>query len=93
MKPRVGLTLFTSSFMILLTMVVFPALSRPLLQSAFETANKVEGTYSISIRISLSFSRAFRSIDSISSAQLLVAVLLYLYALLIFLVRSLTMFG
>jgi hypothetical protein len=30
MKPRVGLTLFTSSFIIFLTMVVFPALSRPL---------------------------------------------------------------
>jgi hypothetical protein len=33
-KPRVGLTLFTSSFMIFFTMVVFPALSNPLLQSA-----------------------------------------------------------
>lgn len=31
MKPNVGLTVLTSSFMILLTMVVFPALSRPLL--------------------------------------------------------------
>jgi hypothetical protein len=39
MKPRVGLTLLTSSFMILFTMVVFPALSKPLLQSAFETVN------------------------------------------------------
>jgi hypothetical protein len=30
MKPNVGLTLFTSSFIIFLTIVVFPALSRPL---------------------------------------------------------------
>lgn len=30
MKPKVGLTLFTSSFMIFLTIVVFPALSSPL---------------------------------------------------------------
>lgn len=30
MKPSVGLTLFTSSFMIFLTIVVLPALSRPL---------------------------------------------------------------
>lgn len=30
MKPKVGLTLFTSSFMILFTIVVLPALSRPL---------------------------------------------------------------
>jgi len=30
MKPNVGLTLFTSSFMIFLTIVVFPALSSPL---------------------------------------------------------------
>jgi hypothetical protein len=30
MKPRVGLTVFTSSFMTLLTMVVLPALSSPL---------------------------------------------------------------
>ena len=29
-KPSVGLTLFTSSFMIFLTIVVFPALSNPL---------------------------------------------------------------
>jgi hypothetical protein len=29
-KPSVGLTLFTSSFMIFFTIVVFPALSRPL---------------------------------------------------------------
>lgn len=30
MNPSVGLTLFTSSFMIFFTIVVFPALSRPL---------------------------------------------------------------
>jgi hypothetical protein len=34
MKPSVGLTLFTSSFMIFFTMVVFPALSSPLMVSA-----------------------------------------------------------
>lgn len=35
MKPSVGLTLFTSSFMILFTMVVFPALSSPLGNQSF----------------------------------------------------------
>jgi hypothetical protein len=40
MKPRVGLTLLTSSFMIFFTMVVFPALSSPLMQSAASTANR-----------------------------------------------------
>ena len=34
MKPSVGLTLFTSSPMIFFTIVVFPALSKPLVQSA-----------------------------------------------------------
>ena len=67
MKPRVGLTLLTSSFMIFLTMVVFPALSSPLRNSNL-VANyeswKME-THNIKILISLSFNRAFRKIDNI----------------------------
>jgi hypothetical protein len=39
MKPSVGLTLFTSSFMIFFTMVVFPALSRPLRPLVINLAN------------------------------------------------------
>jgi hypothetical protein len=39
------------------------------------------------IRISLSLRRAFRSIDSILGAQLLLAVWLYGYAVLVLLVR------
>ena len=65
MKPNVGLTLFTSSFMIFFTMVVFPALSRPLPQSIFSDAIAASRTYSIKMRISLSFNRAFRNIDNI----------------------------
>jgi hypothetical protein len=37
MNPKVGLTLFTSSPMMCLTMVVFPALSRPLSESTNTT--------------------------------------------------------
>jgi hypothetical protein len=66
MKPRVGLTLFTSSFMICLTIVVFPALSKPLFVSWALQKDFVK-THSINIRISLSFSRAFRKIDNILS--------------------------
>ena len=68
MKPRVGLTLLTSSFMIFLTMVVFPALSSPLRNSNL-VANyeswKMGETHNIKILISLSFNRAFRKIDNI----------------------------
>lgn len=65
-NPRVGLTVVTSSFMICLTMVVFPALSRPLhyLLASTRTPDG-EGIYSINIRISLSFRRAFRNMESI----------------------------
>lgn len=51
-NPNVGLTVFTSSFMILFTIVVFPALSRPLtsqlasnLQIAKLTASKLAFLY------------------------------------------------
>jgi hypothetical protein len=64
MKPSVGLTVLTSSFMILLTIVVFPALSRPLFPSARQV-RRPTSTYSMSILISLSLSRAFLKIDSI----------------------------
>ncbi len=64
MKPSVGLTVLTSSFMILLTIVVFPALSRPLFPSA-RPVRRPTSTYSMSILISLSLSRAFLKIDSI----------------------------
>jgi hypothetical protein len=64
MKPSVGLTVLTSSPMIFLTMVVFPALSRPLSQiSRFQRSERI--AYSIKILISLSFSLAFRKIDNI----------------------------
>lgn len=69
-NPRVGLTLFTSSPIIFFTMVVFPALSSPLSKWApaiFD--NKYELPYSINIRISLSFRRAFRSIESMSKLR------------------------
>lgn len=50
--------------MIFLTIVVLPALSRPLSQvSRFHQSGK--RAYSIKIRISLSFNLAFRKIDSI----------------------------
>ena len=38
-KPSVGLTSLTSSFMIFFTIVVFPALSRPLQHSALSSPN------------------------------------------------------
>lgn len=68
MNPRVGLTVVTSSFMMRLTIVVLPALSRPLQCRQFVYLGVIElqDMYSISILISLSFSRAFRNIDSIS---------------------------
>lgn len=56
MKPSVGLTVLTSSPMILFTIVVLPALSSPRRR----------------IRISLSFSRALRRIESIVSVDELV---------------------
>lgn len=67
MKPSVGLTLLTSSFMIFLTMVVFPALSSPLAHMSLVEGSEVggHGTYSIRTLISLSLSRAFLRIDSI----------------------------
>ena len=65
MNPRVGLTVLTSSFMILFTIVVLPALSKPLIDLSVICSCQLKLTYSISIRISLSFRRAFRRIDNI----------------------------
>ncbi len=66
MKPNVGLTVLTSSFMTLFTIVVFPALSSPLSRSQpCLPLKEFYQSYSIRIRISLSFSRALRSMDSI----------------------------
>ena len=62
----------TSSFIIFFTMVVFPALSSPLGRSAHihhphnpSPLKEAGDTYSIKMRISLSFNRAFLSIESI----------------------------
>ena len=64
-KPNVGLTELTSSFMILLTIVVLPALSSPLSKFSrvgqYLTSHK---SYSIRILISLSFKRAFLRTES-----------------------------
>lgn len=66
MNPNVGLTVEVSSFMIHLTMVVFPALSRPLLTNYnCEPEPFDDMTYSISTLSSLSFSRDFRNMESI----------------------------
>lgn len=71
MKPRVGLTVLTSSPIIFLTMVVLPALSRPLAQVSVSrpieksTKEGVQCSHSSSILSSLSFSLAFLSMDSI----------------------------
>lgn len=74
MKPRVGLTVFTSSFIILFTIVVFPALSRPLPMFVSKLLRlRSKFTHSIKILISLSFSLAFRRIDSILSVHVFVA--------------------
>lgn len=56
-----------SSFIIFLTMVVLPALSRPLCrnQSPVVWSEAASATHSIRIRISLSFNRAFLNIDNI----------------------------
>lgn len=73
MKPRVGLTVLTSSPMIFLTIVVLPALSRPL-RLCERHANHVmvqhfmAGAYSIKMRSSLSLSLALRRIESIAAA-------------------------
>ena len=71
-KPRVGLTVFTSSPIIFLTIVVLPALSRPLQEHhvRVQRAIAIGLTHSIRIRNSLSLSRAFRRMDSISSTAL-----------------------
>lgn len=66
MKPNVGLTVLTSSPKIFLTIVVFPALSKPLYSSCKHMlASLLHVTYSIRIRISLSLRRAFLNIDNI----------------------------
>lgn len=71
MNPSVGLTVLTSSPMMLLTIVVFPALSRPLAPSPSvgvgpQAAQGREWeANSIRILISLSLTRALRRIDSI----------------------------
>lgn len=65
MKPRVGLTVLTSSCIIFFTIVVFPALSRPLNLLGVEHSEDFGCAHSIRILMSLSFNRAFLSIDSI----------------------------
>ena len=66
MNPSVGLTVFTSSFINRLTIVVLPALSNPLTEHQQSWLNHLSrSTYSIRILISLSFSRALRKIESI----------------------------
>lgn len=44
MNPSVGLTLFTSSFMIFFTIVVFPALSNPLLGSLVQNHQNIKAS-------------------------------------------------
>lgn len=77
MKPRVGLTVLTSSPMIFLTMVVLPALSRPLhlrvsILAVSDRCGEVTSSrwqsHSISILSSLSFSLAFLSMESIAAS-------------------------
>ena len=71
MKPRVGLTVLTSSPMIFLTMVVFPALSKPLARQETESKRSIcRASYSIKMRSSLSLSLAFRRIDSMVGKRL-----------------------
>lgn len=68
MNPSVGLTVVTSSFMICLTIVVLPALSRPLMsprQQVHLYPESIGRVYSIRTRISLSLRRAFRNMDNI----------------------------
>ena len=90
MKPRVGLTVFTSSFMIFLTMVVLPALSSPLVTNqAHENSVDPALTYSISILISLSFNLAFLKIDNMFGCCFASA----LSSLLLFLLRGRSMMG
>lgn len=59
--------MLTSSFMILFTIVVLPALSSPLprYQKGNSAIPPASITHSIRILISLSFKRAFLSIDNI----------------------------
>lgn len=65
MKPNVGLTVFTSSPMTFFTMVVLPALSRPLRRFSFiHGLSVVDDTHNMRMRISLSFRRAFRKMDN-----------------------------
>lgn len=68
MNPNVGLTVLMSSFMTRLTIVVLPALSRPLDTRDQQTPTRSSMisllSHSIRIRISLSFSRAFRRMDN-----------------------------
>ena len=68
MKPSVGLTVLTSSSMIFFTMVVLPALSSPLTSSQIKQCLSMgfkQLSDSIKTLISLSFSLAFLSMDSI----------------------------
>lgn len=72
MKPSVGLTVFTSSFINRLTIVVLPALSSPLRKHQQSWLNAIlQSTNSIKILISLSFNRALRKIESIELLMLL----------------------
>ena len=65
MNPSVGLTVFTSSPIIFLTIVVLPALSRPLLKCQPKSRTQGKFAHSIRMRISLSLRRALRKMDSI----------------------------
>lgn len=56
--------------MICFTMVVLPALSNPLPVRISQCLQSRAGTYNIRMRISLSFRRAFRKIDSIVTLML-----------------------
>lgn len=58
--------------MICFTIVVFPALSSPLVErqpKAPHFQDQIPMTYSIKIRISLSLKRAFRRIESIAASR------------------------
>lgn len=74
MKPSVGLTVLTSSPMTRFTIVVLPALSRPLGGGTLSSARAGRAfarwgkTHSIRMRNSLSLSLAFLKIDNMASA-------------------------
>lgn len=78
LNPRVGLTVLTSSPMIFLTIVVLPALSRPLQvrcqiesgpRSKSKRKKELTVAYSIKMRSSLSLSLAFRRMESMVAVK------------------------